>query len=506
MRKAETGRSREDRAAGGSVARAAALALFLAAYGVYLVGHVATGVGGSDSSGYANAARALASGRLVARARSLDALALRDRDLRLVLPLGFVPGPRPGTVAPLYPVGFPAHEALFAAVAGWRRGPYLVGPFAALGCLALVYVIARLLSLSRTSAVACAGVLAAWPSFVFQSLQPMSDVVGLFWCLAAIAAALAARRRSAWAAAGGAAFGIAVLVRPTNALLAVPLAFALPWTVPALALFAAGGAPFAGLLALYQRISYGSAWRSGWERSGHLQAFALSHFAARLTYYVGWLARTLTPLPLLGWLAVVASRRTPIRDRLLLFSWLGAFLAAFSFYGPYESFLFLRFLLPGFPAIPLAACLVVERLLDRPRGAVARAAAVLLLGAVLAAEVATFRRLRLAAVVRDEGSAYRETSVWADGELPVDGVLLAGNASGALTYYTERPLVRVDVLEPGDAAVVRAAADRADLRLFALLFPEEEDELCRRFPGGWRKIGERRRIGLWELAESRGRD
>ena len=46
---------------------------------------------------------------------------------------------------------------------------------------------------------------------------------------------------------------------------------------------------------------------------------------------------------------------------------------------------------------------------------------------------------------------------------------------------------------------MRAAAGRDGLRFFALLFPEEEDDLCRQLPGKWRKIGERRRVGLWEL-------
>ncbi len=110
-----------------------ALALMLAAtgYGVFLSRYAAFAVGGSDSSGYANTARRLVAGKLIDRPRSLDRLGLPDTLAPVFIPLGFLPGPRPGTMAPLYPVGFPAHVAVAGRFAGWDVGPFLVSPVSA---------------------------------------------------------------------------------------------------------------------------------------------------------------------------------------------------------------------------------------------------------------------------------------------------------------------------------------------------------------------------------------
>ena len=50
----------------------------------------------------------------------------------------------------------------------------------------------------------------------------MSDIVAALWAAAAVLFALRSHRGDAWAAAAGVAFGMAVLVRPTNALLLLP--------------------------------------------------------------------------------------------------------------------------------------------------------------------------------------------------------------------------------------------------------------------------------------------
>src|SRR5215472_12727019 len=161
-------------------------AVLLAAYGVFLVRHSAFAVGGSDSSGYLNTARRMRQGTLVALPRSLDRLGLPDPQAVACIPLGFVTGPRPGTMAPLYPAGFPAHLLAAAILAGWNIGPYLVSPLAAVVTLLLCYWLGRDLGLSAAVSAAAAAVLATWPVFLFQALQPMSDVVAMLWCVAAI--------------------------------------------------------------------------------------------------------------------------------------------------------------------------------------------------------------------------------------------------------------------------------------------------------------------------------
>src|SRR6266498_607495 len=126
-----------------------ACALLLAGYGGFLLRYTSFSVGGSDSSGYLNTARRLASATLVSRPRTLERFALPDELLQIFIPLGFVEGPRPGTMAPYYPSGFPAHMAAAALLLGWERGPFLVSPLAALGSVLLLYLLAREVSLPR---------------------------------------------------------------------------------------------------------------------------------------------------------------------------------------------------------------------------------------------------------------------------------------------------------------------------------------------------------------------
>ena len=171
---------------------AAASVAGLAIYGAYLYRHTCFAVGGSDSSGYANAARALVNGPLVSPVPGLERFGLAGSEATAFTPLGYVllHGP---SMAPKYPVGFPLHVAAAAQLAGWELGPYVVSPIAALLVLVLVFLVGRELGLPRGWAAAAAVILAACPVFVFQAIQPMSDVVATAWGLAAIFAALRSR-------------------------------------------------------------------------------------------------------------------------------------------------------------------------------------------------------------------------------------------------------------------------------------------------------------------------
>jgi len=479
--------------------RAVALLLAAAAYAAFLSSHASFSVGGSDSSGYANAARRLLVGTLVSRPRGLDRLGLPDRLAPLFIPLGFVPGPRPGTMAPVYPVGFPAHFAAAGLLGGWERGPYVVSPIAAAGCLLLLYSSGRELDLSPFWSAAATAIFAALPIFVFQAIQPMSDVVATFWCLVAILAGLRSRRRAWWATLAGGAFGVAVLVRPTDALLVIPLLFALPITVGTLSLAALGALPIAGLAAAYNAECYGGPFRTGYERAGVTAAINLHNFTARFHYYGRSLLRMLSPLPPLAALAVAAVSTVPGRRRALALSWFGVFFVFYCFYGPYESFAFLRFLLPGIPGLLLAAALAGQAAAGRLRRRGARfAAAAIVLLLPLYLEIRSLREVGVLGIARGE-SIYPDISRWVSRELPGRSIIVTAYASGALEYYTDLSYARWDAMTPESFEAFRAAAEAKGYRVFALLFPEEEKEIEAHMPGRWRRVGALRQVGLWRL-------
>jgi hypothetical protein len=395
-----------------------AAALLIGGYAFFLVRNTAFSVGGSDSSGYMNTARRLVAGALVGPPRSLERFALANDVNQIFIPLGFVEGPRPGTMAPFYPSGFPAHMAAAAMLLGWQRGPFLVAPLAAALSALLFYLLARELSLSRAWAAAATAVFAGWPVLIGQAIQPMSDTTATLWALASVLCAMKARRRNAWALGAGAALGIAVLVRPTNLLLVVPLAFALPTTLQALALFLSGGIPFAAALAAYNLHCYGRPLQTGYRKIGLLSAIAIGNVPPRFRHYGGWILRTLTPLIPLAWIGFAANRRAAWRDRALLVSWFAVFFLFYCLYEPYDSFWFVRFLLPGVPGLILAPFVVARDLalrMPRRRWLAAAGAAALLV--VLWTEFRSTRAVGLLNAARYE-SVYPEICDWAARTLP----------------------------------------------------------------------------------------
>jgi hypothetical protein len=476
-------------------------ALLFAGYGGFLLRYTSFSVGGSDSSGYLNTARRLVSGTLVSRPRTLERFALPDELLPIFIPLGFVEGPRPGTMAPFYSSGFPAHMAAAALLLGWERGPFLVSPLAALGSVLLLYLLARELSLPRAWAGAAALVFAAWPVMIFQAVQPMSDVVATFWALAAVLCAVKARRRLLFAAASGAAVGIDVLVRPTSVLLVVPLAFALPLSVRAISLFLGGGAPFAAALAVYDLRCYGDVLQSGYGKAGVQEAIALRNFSPRLRHYGGWISRTGTPLVPMAWLGLLFDRKPAWRDRALLLSWFGSFFLFYCLYEPYDSFAFVRFLLPAAPGLFLGAALLVHDLAERlARPRVTGPVSIGLLLLVLLVEGRAVQRVGILGTAEGE-SIYPRICAWAARTLPADAVVLSMSASGALEYYTSLSYARYDWIEPARLPRLRVGIQGRGGRLYALLFPFEVEDFVKRLPGRWKQLGVLRDVTLSQLED-----
>jgi hypothetical protein len=481
----------------------------VAVYGALLFHGVARGVGGSDSAGYANTARDILAGRVVVPIDAPRLLGLDPRFEAVFRPLAQEAGPRAATMVPMYPPGFPLHLALAALAAGWEIGIFLVSPVAALVCLLLTYLLGRELSLSRPLAFAGAAVLGVSTPFLFQALQPMSDVVAAMWAVAAVYFALRARRHPAWAVAAGAAFGLAVLVRPANGLLLLPLALALPWRVRTLALFAAAGAPFAAFLGVWNGALYGTAWRTGYAAE-HTGLLALANFGPRFARYGGWTLAQLSPLVPLGWIGVAADRRVPRRDRAMLILWFGSIFAFYCFAALGSNWSSMRYLLPGAPALIVGFLLCVRdaaRALPEGEAGAADAritprtlALAAALGVVLFFERRDERRGQPFAVVREQ-VAYPEACRALAARAPEGRALVVAMASSAaLRFYTELVPVRWDRLQPGDFDRLRERAAAKGYRVLALIFRSEAEDAAARVPGNWTHLLDVRGASLWELA------
>jgi hypothetical protein len=408
-------------------------------------------------------------------------------------------------MAPLYPPGLPLHLAAAGVLAEWNRAPFLVSPLAAMAVLVLLYLAAREIGLSRALSASGACLLGVCPILVGMAIQPMSDVLATAWVLAAVFLGLKARKDLKWAAGAGAALGVAVLVRPTDALAILALALALPpgWKAAVRAL--AGAMPFAALLLLYNRLAFGSATSTGY---GSMLDWTMSlrNFLPEIRHYGYWIPALLTPLVPLAWIALPFDRRVALRDRSLLLLWFGAFLGFYCFYEPYEDWWSTRFLLPGIPALILAGLLLARDVpeLFRERGrlpALLRwrtAIGTALLLAAVAVGILWIRRFDLFSIKSGE-AVYRDASQWADRSLPPEAVIVAMQMSGALKYYTGRPVARWDAITPDRFERLRRAARERGHPLYALLWPFEEKPFAPNLPGRWTRVGAWRDIGLWRL-------
>jgi 4-amino-4-deoxy-L-arabinose transferase-like glycosyltransferase len=289
-----------------------------AGYLVLLLSNVCDFAAGPDSSGYLGQARMLRNGAMSIRVAAVFDPGLDPSLIHLFTPYGFMRGPEEGTMVPTYPVGTSLHLAAGAMIGGWRAGPFAVVPLAAVGCLLLTVFIARRLGLPAGWAVAAAAILAAFPIFIAQAVQPVSDVLATLWALAAIACALRSDDHWGWAAACGAAFAIGVAVRPTNMLLVLPLLIALRCRWPRLLAAGAAAVPFALALAWYSDVLYGSPFRTGYGGVGHILSFG--SIPPCLGPQTNWLIAAATPLLFPGGLFVALNRRISGWHRALLLS------------------------------------------------------------------------------------------------------------------------------------------------------------------------------------------
>jgi Dolichyl-phosphate-mannose-protein mannosyltransferase len=483
----------------------AALGLMLLVYALLLFPNKSTSVGGSDSSGYLNAARAIAAGRALEPVEALARLHQPALRQRLFIPLGYVPGYRPGSMAPMYPIGLPLHAVAFAAIFGWSLGPFLIGPLSAVASVLLVYLVARELDIHPAASVAAAAMFASVTVLTFFALQFMSDVPAAFWALAAVLFALKSRHRTEWAVGAGLAFGVGVLVRPSSAVLLVPLLFAVSPSIRAWAAFLAGGLPVAGAFFAFNKAAYGGILRTGYSEIDAESAFALGNLPPRIRHYASWISAMMSPLILPAWLAASLDRARPLRCRLLLFSWFAVFFLLYSSYGPYEAWWYTRYLLPGVPALAISAAMGGEDLLRwfrsrggtwaRRLGTAAIAASFLL---VCGTGIRLGRKYDILDIGRGE-SAYPETIRWASARVPGRALVLAMQFSGAMRAYGWGEFVRWDWIDPKDFPGFRREMEAAGYRFYALLLPFEVEQATPLLPKGWKYLGSNRDASLFEL-------
>ena len=490
--------------------------LGLAAYLVFVTSRMGLCAGGSDSSGYVNGARILREGRLVAEQRQLEGVAVPLPDFTYV-PLGFVPVARePGgrgapPMSPSYPLGLPALFVAPSCGGSLEAGMHVAMTLMLVGSLVVTYRLGRLLGLEPVWALVGVGMLAGCPLFLGLSVQTMSDMPALFWTTLALVLALESRRRRWMAGAAGVAVAIAVFVRPANALVVLPLVWALGLDWRRWLWLGLAGLPGAVLWALMNKVLFGHYIATGYGDVSRL--FGWHNVLPTLRNYGETCARIL-PLGVLAALATTrGGRGADPRATAAAATWVVLVGGFYCFYQhTQEVWWYLRFVLPAFPALIVLAVGGLRQV----HGWLAGPGHVWRLG-LAGAVVVTLLGWQLARQVR----ACEEWWVlwWGEGELryvelcrrlethaPANAVVFAMQTSGALFSLQPWVVVRRDCMTPELSRELYAAAGRAGRPVFAALFPFELAEGCfgKNLAGRWVKIDAVDDKTLWRLDDPAG--
>jgi hypothetical protein len=456
------------------------LALGLATFGVM---RGTRAVGGSDSSCYGLMAEAFGTGQWQPTSPLAVEAPWPDAS-RTLAPGGFIPSPvRPDAASPVCAPGFSVLMAPFYAIGG-RDAIFAVTPIAAFVLVWCAFVLANRLA-GGLAGVSAAALTASSPIVLFQTVQPMNDIATAGLWLAALAVATGVRRGGSLdppAILAGVLIGIAILVRPNLAPLAVIVAAMqwrpgqpLPWR--STAMMVAGALPGVAAWLWLNHVLYGSPFGSGYGEVGQL--FSLSHVGPNAATYARAFYETQTVFPLVALAAPFVLAGEARRLSLWFLASAGVVEVTYLLYRPLPEWWYLRFLIPTIVLAIVVACAVAAKLADRGRmrGVVAVGTVAL---AIVGLQTAGERQVL--ALQGLEGR-YRETATLVADRLPANAVLITVWQSGSVRFHAGREAVLWDSLDPAwlDRAVTWLSAQgRAP---YILVERREEAEFRDRFRG-----------------------
>jgi len=440
--------------------------------------------GGADSSGYLNSAELMSHGHFFGPVRAPAGYGHASFSRGAFEPLGFRVDPQIPRMAPTYPLGLPLHLMAAAAIGGWDRAALIVSVFAALAGGAILWSLARLLQFSP--AWAAVAVIWLWlcPQYVFCALQPMSDSLALLWSLVALYTAMRSREAAWWCVACGAALAMAILVRPTNSLLVIPVLIAVGPRLRPLLWLVSGGIPGAVFLGFYNHHVYGAILTTGYGDVG--AAFSRHNVPHNVQHILGWSWRLLTPL--IGTvMALPFLARKWTKEAVVLSVWAGLLIGFYSFYyHTGETWWYLRFILPAFPILILGAIAGAQEIMSRAKFAPTIGLAAVLV--VLLPWETKFNRELHSGAIQGEEMTYRQSADWVRHNLPVQSAIFCMQVSGALYFYTDFLLVRWDTIEPGSIAPLLGVLRDQHRPVYAVLYEFEAKGALARIGGEWKKI------------------
>ena len=439
--------------------------------------------GGSDSYCYIGQAEEFAAGRAILIEPLARQVALPHADL-VFAPVGFVPGPTGGAV-PMCAPGLSLVMAVAWKVGGDATLHAVVPGFGAL-CVWCAFLLGRRLH-SPIAGASAAILLCLSPVFLYQLVQPMSDVpAAALWSAALV---LVARETPRGQIGGGVLASLAILTRPNLAPVLMPICCFLfiSGGRAALTRFTLALVPGCTLLAWLNQVRYGSPWRTGY---GDVDAlFSVANLLPNATRYGEWTIGAQTPFILLALAAPILLRSRPAaRVRyggVSAFPWTGVayvsvVVACYLPYTVFDAWWYTRFLLP---ALPIALALASASLVAVISRVGLPTVMVLPVIAALAAGYLTYARSQQVFALRDFERRFITTGTSVGRTLPENAVLITIQQSGAVRHYGRRPAALWDALAADGLDEAVTEFERVGRKPFLLLEDWEEKGFRERFRG-----------------------
>jgi hypothetical protein len=355
-----------------------------------------------------------------------------------------------------------------------RDGVFWLTPVAAAALVWLAFLLGRRLAGGMAGSVA-AVLIASSPIVLFQTLQPMNDIVcAALWIAAFVLATSESPRRPWWA---GFASGMAILVRPNLAPVAVPMMVASGWGAKSIVEFAMGMLPGLAILFGLNSALYGNPVSSGYGDPNQL--FSVSFVPDNLGNYGRAIYDTQNLFPVLAlpapFVLAGAARRAAVLALVIALTICGLYVV----YRPFPEWWYLRFLLPALVLlITVASAAAVRVALDAKMGGVVAIAAVILtlIGVRTAKDRQAFDLQRLEGRFRDMGALVAS-------RLPDRAVLITVWESGSVRFHAGREVVLWDALDPDWLDRAAAWLNDHGHPAYILVERREENEFRGRFRG-----------------------
>jgi hypothetical protein len=246
--------------------------------------------------------------------------------------------------------------------------------------------------------------------------------------------------------------------------------------------FGLGLAPAIVAIAALNTYLYGSPLTSGYGALGNI--YTWSSVWPNLKRYSLWLAQTQTPIVALAIIPLaVPSVFLPharTNARLCLASLLGLTLISYIFYSPFDSWTYLRFLLPAYPAMFVLMAMGI-RFICRKLPVPLRAGTAMLICIVCLASAFIFTRDQFIFAARRFEQRYIQAAEYVAELTPATAVIVCAAHSGSLRYYAHRITLRYDLVSDDmlDAALEQLRAN--GYRPYIVLDDWEEREFRKRF-------------------------